>query len=331
MEPSDLAHDDDDPLPPLAQQEIGREYHGASLLDALDALWGPVDRHRVHHAARNRQLHLNGEPAGPSITLRNGDLIELYLEPAELSRQVDTRIPWLHREDHFGVAAKPTGLPFDASRGRSGHSTIEHLQAGSPSGARPRPLHRLDKETSGVVVVAFDNKTERELAAALADGTAWIEYMVVLRWPPAEDEGCIDLPLAHGRRSDQGLHADPEHGRQARTHWKVAERWGSFALMRVRPEAGRSHQVRAHLAAFGHPILGDARYGEDGVIMLSQLKLDYRPKRRKPERPLLERPALHAERFVHEGLGLDLRAPVPHDLEVLIRQLKRLHERGNIA
>lgn len=327
MPPSDAAPDDELRVPTV-QHEVGREHHGSSLLDAVDALWGPVDRRRVHEAVRKQQVELNGEAAGPAITLRNGDVIELYLDPEALARRAEQTIPWLHLDEQLGVAVKPAGLPFDASRGRTGQSVVERLGADAPAGTRARPVHRLDKETSGVVPVAFSRAEEQRLGAAFAAGEAFVEYFAVLRWPPAESAGLIDVPLIHGRRSDQGLHPDPDHGSPARTHWEIVERWGSFARLRVRPEGGRSHQVRAHLAALGHPVLGDRRYGEDAQIMLSQLKLDYRPKRGRPERPLLRRPALHAERFVDRERDLDITAPLPDDLSVLARQLERLAARN---
>lgn len=307
-----------------AAHEVGREHHGASLLDLLDALWGPVDRSRVHAAVKRRRIQLNGEPGGPSVTLRTGDLVELLLPPDQLLRRVSQALPLLHRDDELLVAAKPAGLPFDAGRGRTGASAVERLAGDLPKDRRPHAVHRLDKETSGVVVLALGRDAERALQTALAENRAWVEYLAVIRWPPAEDEGVLDIPLLHGRRSDQRLTPDEDHGRPARTHWRIQERLGDFAVLSLRPEGGRSRQVRAHLAAMGHPVMGDSAHGEDSRVLLSQLKLGYRPKRGKPERPLLERPALHAARFVDEQRGVRVEAPLPRDLEVLLAQLRRL-------
>ncbi|GJM20683.1 MAG: pseudouridine synthase [Planctomycetota bacterium] len=307
-----------------ASHEVGREHNGSSLLDALDAIWGPVDRQRVHAATRQAKLRLNGETAGPSVTLRSGDLIELLLPADQLQRRASERTPILFQNDELLVAAKPAGLPFDAGRARSGSSAVERLASKLPKERRPHAVHRLDKETSGVVVLALGRQAERDLQAALQASEAWIEYLAVIRWPPPEDEGVIDVPLLHGRRSDQRLSPDPDHGRPACTHWTITERLGDFAVLNVRPEGGRSRQVRAHLAALGHPVVGDFTHGEDSRVMLSQLKVGYKAKRGRPERPLLERPALHAARFVDPRNDRVVEAPLPRDLEVLLAQLRRL-------
>jgi len=325
-QPSPPGEPDVDHEPPVieATHEVGREHNGSSLLDVLDAIWGPVDRPRVHAAVKARRIQLNGEPGGPAVTLRTGDLVELLLPPDQLLRRPSEALPVLHRDDTLLVAAKPAGLPFDAGRGRTGSSAVERLASELPKDRRPHAVHRLDKETSGVVVLALGRDAERALQADLSEDRAWVEYVAVIRWPPPEDEGTLDIPLLHGRRSEQRLTPDHDHGRPAKTHWRVAERLGDFAVLHLRPEGGRSRQVRAHLAAMGHPVMGDSSHGEDSRVLLSQLKLGYRPKRGKPERPLLERPALHAARFVHEPRGLRIEAPLPRDLEVLIAQLRRL-------
>jgi len=275
----------------------------------------------VRRAGAGGELLLNGAPAGPSVTLKLGDVLQLLVSPETLARQTQLSVSLLHRADGLVLAAKPSGLPFDSSR-RGGSCALDSIQA-LCDGSRPRPLHRLDKETSGVVVAALNRDTAEHMAAEFSADRAQVEYLAVVRGPMPDERGEIDLALGKGRRSSATLRPDPGHGRESCTAWEVQERLSGFTLLKLMPQrGGRSHQVRAHLAALGNPALCDAAYHEDDRILMSQLKLRYRPKRGKPERPLLARPALHARAFRHDDLVVE--APLPEDLEVLLAQLRRL-------
>ena len=301
--------------------EVSREHHGTSLFDFLDAILGPLDRPAVRLAADSKLVLLNGEPGGPSVTLKSGDQVELLLPQEALRRQAPDDLEILTREEKLIIAIKPTGVAFDAGRANRGDSALERLNE-QIEGARPRAPHRLDKFTSGLVVAALDRRSEAELAGAFKDGSATMEYLVVVRRPPKADEGTIDIRLGKSKRSEAVLQPDPKRGRLCVSHWKVIERLRGFAVLSVIPEGGRSHQVRAHLACQGFPALCDRDYGEDDRILLSQLKLHYRAKRGLPERPLLARPAVHAATF--RWAGREVTAPLPEDLDVLLKQLRRL-------
>jgi 23S rRNA-/tRNA-specific pseudouridylate synthase len=299
--------------------EVDREHRGLSLFDFLDAVAGPLDRKALVSAARARLVLLNGEPAPAGSTVREGDLVHLELPREQLARAKAGSQPLLYRDASLVVAAKPSGLAFGESR-RGGESAVERLAEDAPGA---RAVHRLDKETSGVVVAALDRATEDALTAELREGGARIEYLAIARGTPDADTGRVDVPLGKRNRSAVRLDPDPEHGEPCATTWRVEERLRGFVVLRVVPEGGgRSHQVRAHLAAAGLTALCDALYGEDDRLLLSELKLGYRGKRGRPERPLLARPALHAERFVRGSQVVV--APLPEDLEVLLAQLRRL-------
>jgi 23S rRNA-/tRNA-specific pseudouridylate synthase len=280
----------------------------------------------VRRAAERGEVLLNGEPAGLSVTLKLGDALQLLVNPESMTRERREGVTLLLREEGLALASKPSGLPFDESR-HGGPSTVASLQE-LCGGRRPRLLHRLDKDTSGMVVAALDKDTAEQLTGEFAAERAQIEYLAVVRGPLPGDEGEVDLPLGKGNRSSATLRPDPRHGREAVTAWSVEERLSGFTILRLRPRrGGRSHQVRAHLAALGNPALCDASYHEDDRLLLSQLKLHYRPKRGRPERPVLARPALHAQRFTWErpwGEDLSVEAPLPEDLTVLLAQLRRL-------
>ncbi len=306
---------------PAVSFEIAREHHRVSLLDYLDALGEPVDRRLVDAAAREGRIRLNGEPVGRSETLKTGDLLELDVPVASLARRADESLVILHEDDDLLVASKPSGLPFDASRVGSGRSAVERLALLRP-GPRPRPVHRLDKDTSGLVIAARSRVAEDTLGHALRSGEARVEYLAIVRRPPRDDEGEVDVPLGKRKRTDAQLVPDERHGRPCRTLWRVEERFRGFGLLRLHAsDNGRSHQIRAHLAARGTPAVGDKLYGEDDRVFLSQLKLDYRRKRGRPERPILERPAIHAATLRRGDLVVE--APLPDDLAVFVAQLRR--------
>jgi 23S rRNA-/tRNA-specific pseudouridylate synthase len=299
--------------------EVNRDRKGLSLFDFVDAEIGPLDRKALQAAAHQGRVLVNGEPAATGLTLREGDVVQLSVPREGLQRRAPRELAVLHDGGGLLVADKPAGLPFSAGR-RGGTAALERLE-GQVAGVRA--VHRLDKETSGVLVAAVGRAAEERLLAALRAGEAQVEYVAVTRGTPREDEGRVDVPLAKRSRAGTRLEPDPAHGEPCATRWRIEERLRGFSVLRAVAEGGgRSHQVRAHLAAAGLTVLCDALYGEDDRLLLSQLKLDYRGKRGRPERPLLQRPALHAERFVHGGLAVA--APLPDDLAVLLAQLRRL-------
>ncbi len=305
----------------LAQHfEVCREHKGLSLFDFLDAVAGPLDRKRMLAATRQGQVRLNGQPVSASTTLRLGDLVELLLDAEELTRPAAPTLAMLYEAPHVVVANKPSGMAFGEGRRGGSGSAVELLRARF---AGLRPVHPLDKETSGVVVAALGKAQEADLDAAFDACSARVEYLTIVRSALMEDEGRVEVALGKRHRGANRLEPDPEHGAPASTCWKVEERLRGFAILRVWPEGrGRSHQVRAHLAALGWPALCDALYGEEDRLLLSTLKADYVAKRGRPERPLLAHPALHAERFVHGPLVVA--APLPEDWSVLLAQLRRL-------
>ncbi len=328
--------DSDDPAAPTDRTEarrfeVGREHKGHSLFDFLDAVAGPLDRKRLLASARAQQILLNGEVAGAGATLRAGDSVELLQPAEELAPTKDMDMPLLHEDQSLVVLDKPSGMPFGESR-RGGAAAVDLLRERWPSA---RPVHRLDKETSGVVVAALGRAAEEALAGAFRAGEARVEYLALVRGTLHDTEGRIDVPLGKHKKSDVRLVADPDRGDPCATAWRVEEALRGFVLLRLWPEGGgRSHQVRAHLAAAGMPALCDKLYGEDDRLLLSQLKLEYRAKRGRPERPILVRPAVHAERFVPSVAGLsggggsrDAKAvcsPLPPELAVALIQLRRL-------
>ncbi len=322
-----------------ASFEVAREHKGLSVFDFLDAVCGPIDRKTLVSAAHRGRVRVNGEATAAGTTLSQGDSVELDDDPAQLERRRGERLSVLRRGPGLLIADKPSGLPFDAG-GRGGPSALGQLSELKGDGPSPRPAHRLDKQTSGLVIAALGREPLERLTAALVSGAAQIEYVAIVRGKLPAESGVVDVPLGRkNRRATVGLFPDQDHGDPATTTWTVEEQWRGYCRLRLVPEGGgRSHQVRGHLSALGHPALCDRLYGEDDRLLLSRLKIDYRSKRGRPERPILQRPAVHAERLslpselAGELLGADapdqepveVVAPLPQDLEVLLSQLRRL-------
>lgn len=302
--------------------EVGREHRGRSLYEALDALVGPIDRKALAGALRQGLVRLNGVPGALGTTMRVGDEITLHLPVEGLRRRHAATLPILYESETLIVADKPSGMPFDTPRGGLGGSALSALSEHLGPGRRARAAHRLDKLTSGLVVAGIGAEPTRVLAEALQSGAAVLEYLVIVRGRLPDAQGQVDVPLRRRRRKDNRVEPDPDHGEAAFTAWSVVEALRGFSILHAVPRGGRSHQVRAHLAAIGHPALCDALYREDDRLMLSELKLDYRPKKGRPERPLLERAALHAQRFTWNDV--DVVSPLPRDLEVVLSHLRRL-------
>jgi RluA family pseudouridine synthase len=188
-------------------------------------------------------------------------------------------------------------------------------------------VHRLDKDTSGVLIYARSPEAHRDLSASFESRSVAKAYRALVRGLPAWDETVCELPLsADGDRLHRTV-VDAHHGKRSLTAFAVIERYKDCALVEAKPETGRTHQVRVHLSALGHPCLCDPLYGDGDPLLLSKLK-----KRWKgdpfAERPLLSRAALHAlsAEFPLPGSGerLKVEAPLPKDMRAAISQLSKI-------
>jgi 23S rRNA pseudouridine1911/1915/1917 synthase len=214
----------------------------------------------------------------------------------------------LHFEDdHLMVVDKPAGVVVHPARGhRTG--TLAQALAGRAGGGdeewRAGIVHRLDRDTSGLLVVAKDDRTHRALKAALASRAIEREYLALVDGRPSARRGTIDAAIGRDRRVRTRISTETDEPREARTHFVLERPLPAASLLRVTLETGRTHQIRVHLAAIGHPVCGDPEYGVAG-------------------RYGLERQFLHAValRFDHPVTGehLDVSSPLPDDLARALR------------
>jgi 23S rRNA pseudouridine1911/1915/1917 synthase len=190
-------------------------------------------------------------------------------------------------------------------------------------------VHRIDKETSGLIIFAKTEKSHCSLNNQLENRTTEKEYQAICVGEAKDDEGRIDLPLSEDRAKKGRMRTDGVGGKKAVTTYRVLKRFAGFSFIEARPETGRTHQIRVHLKAIGLPILGDSMYGGGGGFFLSQIKPGYRSK--GDEKPLLERTALHASRLTFGHPANDQRvtfeSDLPKDMSIVLSYLKRFRGR----
>lgn len=265
-------------------------------------------------------VSLRGRPIERSASVRAGDVLEFSFPDVEPSRlvAVPIRLDVLFEDKWLLAINKPAGMVVHPGAGTREdtlvHALLAHC-AGSLSGIggveRPGIVHRLDRETSGVMIVAKTDQAHRELARQFAERTVVKEYLALVAGVPRLLSGSIRKPIGRNVRQRHKM-AVVEGGRASWTDWEIVERFGELAaLVSCSLHTGRTHQIRVHLSSIGHPLLGDTAYGWKANTRL----------KRHPGRVML-----HAARLslAHPATGkaLDLRAPLPADFRAQIAALK---------
>jgi len=240
-------------------------------------------------------------------------------------------------EDEYLLALdKPAGLLTSPDRYDPQRPNLMKLLhtaiAGGKSWARERGLnylmnaHRLDFETSGVILLAKSKPALVALANLFGSEKPFKQYAAFAQGTPTEDKFEVDARLAPHPTRTGLMRVDPKNGKHSRTVFEVLEKFSGWTLLRCQPLTGRTHQIRVHLRHAGLPIVGDELYGGKS-LRLSRLKPDYRLKRGHEERPLISRVALHAEQLTlpHAVTGetLTISAPWPKDLRVAVKYLRQ--------
>ena len=242
-----------------------------------------------------------------------------------------SRLEILWHSDHALAIQKPAGLATIPGRGEA-DSVLEQLarQMGvpysGPDDPRLRVVHRLDKDTSGVLLFALSREAQQHFSHQFQNNTIQKQYLALVRGKPLENDGVIDAPIAPHPTSPKRMAVINHAGRHARTEWRAETRFRAFTLLRCFPKTGKTHQIRVHLTHVGLPLAIDPLYGSRGPIFLSQIKRGYRPTRGEQERPLIARLTLHAERLRFVGLDgapVEIVAPIPRDLRAVLNQLDK--------
>jgi 23S rRNA pseudouridine1911/1915/1917 synthase len=330
-----------EPLDDLEPEDGVRTFTAPSAaanmrLDAYLARAIPdISRARVQLLTENGQVTVDGKPGKSKQKLKGGEVIEIEGEPQPAPLHAtaeDIPLTIVYEDADLAVIDKPAGMMVHAGSGAPEHNTgtlvnalLHHFgqQLSDVGGAlRPGIVHRLDKQTSGLIVVAKNDLTHRKLAEMFSARTLSKTYLALVHGHIADDEGTISLPIARDLVRRIRMTTRRADGRSAISHWTVLDRlktaYGPFTLVEVRIETGRTHQIRVHMQAIGHPVVGDFLYGAPHLIQ----PLD----KFNPAGPLeLERNFLHAAELELDhprtGQPLHLTSPLPPELTAFLTSL----------
>jgi 23S rRNA pseudouridine1911/1915/1917 synthase len=230
-----------------------------------------LSRSRLQKLIEEGNIQLNGQICtAKKTTVREGDRLEIIIPPAQPLELQPEAIPLeiLYEDDYLIIINKPAGLVVHPGPGHENGTLVNALLSHCPNLAgiggvqRPGIVHRLDKDTTGALVIAKTDYAHQHLQKQLKAKTARREYLGVVYGVPAQESGTINLPIGRhrGDRKKMAVVAIEKGGREAITHWQILERLGNYTLMQFRLETGRTHQIRVHSTQIGHPIVGDPVY-----------------------------------------------------------------------
>jgi 23S rRNA pseudouridine1911/1915/1917 synthase len=292
---------------------------------------------RLRGMIGNGEIRLNGHRCGAGRYVQGGDVVQL-------SDRLDTGVPpvesplelqILHEDESHLCVFKPAG--HNVLPGRGGHgdefyiSLLAWVNRDSPSGGpycRPHVVHRLDRQTSGVLLVAKTVEAGRALGRQFERRLVQKTYLALVEGAFPRDEAVLDIPLARQPGHIVKMIADPRNGKQSLSEVKVAERFGHFTLLRVQPRTGRQHQIRVHLSAAGYPLLVDLLYGRRDCLAGRDVNTIVGGNLCAPDDVLMARMPLHAAAIAYAhpvtGDAMTWEAPLPEDFCALLALLRQV-------
>ena len=279
-----------------------------------------------------------GKPIKASLKLAVGTRVRIEVPPPrKISlKPVPLPIQFLHEDDHLAVIDKPAGLTVHPGPHLEEPTLVNALLhwiddlSGIGGVERPGIVHRLDRETSGVLIVAKNDLAHQGLSDQFKKRTVKKTYLAVSRGELRRSEGTLDGPIGRSRsHSKKMIIAAEGEGREARTDYMVREVYEGYSLIECHPHTGRTHQIRVHLASIRLPIACDKLYGREKAIHASSLRGE---KKEPGELPVMERHALHAAKicFTHPATSeeMNFSAPLPDDMSSLLENLRKYCSRG---
>ncbi len=313
---------------------VPQEHAGKRLDQFLATQLEDVSRARVQELIACEKILLNGTRAKPSIKLRGGEQIAVLgpaARPALRAIAEDIPLDIVYEDDDLAIVNKPSGMMVHVgagatedqrNRGTLVNALLHHFTTLSSIGGEMRPgiVHRLDKETSGLMVVAKTDASHRKLAAQFARRQVKKTYLALVHGWPKKDSGTIAASITRDRIRRTRMTTNATGGREALSHYRVLRRletsYGKFTLLEVKIDTGRTHQIRVHLSSLGHSVVGDTLYGAPREIRVGRAGAIS-----------LSRNFLHAAElsFSHPRTGqkLALQAPLPPALQGFLEMLNK--------
>ena len=290
--------------------------HAGIRLDAFLSADGTLTRSQAARLIAEGRVRVNGKPAAKSARLSGGETVTVdvpQLRETALPPQ-DIPLDVVYEDDDVIVVNKPTGLVVHPAPGHPDGTLVNallHHCGDSLSGIggekRPGIVHRIDRDTSGLIIAAKNDAAHLALSAQLKDHSLSRTYECLVTGNMKQDSGTVDAPIGRSSADRKKMAVVPT-GRRAVTHWEVVARYPGVTHLRCRLETGRTHQIRVHMAYIGHPILGDTVYGA-----------------KKPV-PGLTGQCLHAAglRFIHPRTGepVELHCPLPPEFTAMLQKLQ---------
>ena len=290
--------------------------HAGVRLDAFLSADGALTRSQAARLIAEGRVRVNGKPAAKSARLSVGETVTVdvpQLRETALPPQ-DIPLDVVYEDDDVIVVNKPTGLVVHPAPGHPDGTLVNallHHCGDSLSGIggekRPGIVHRIDRDTSGLIIAAKNDAAHLALSAQLKDHSLSRTYECLVTGNMKQDSGTVDAPIGRSSADRKKMAVVPT-GRRAVTHWEVVARYPGVTHLRCRLETGRTHQIRVHMAYIGHPILGDTVYGA-----------------KKPV-PGLTGQCLHATglRFIHPRTGepVELHCPLPPEFTAMLQKLQ---------
>jgi len=305
---------------------------GERLDRFLAAAQRDLSRSRLQALIRAGCVTVAGRAGRASQRLRSGERVLVQIPPARRTVLEPEAIPLVvvHEDEHLLVVDKPAGLVVHpgagVARGTLVHALLHHAPAIAGVGGEGRPgiVHRLDKQTSGLMVVAKTPMAHRALVEMLRTRAVRRTYLALVWGAPRAAAGTIEGLIGRDPRNRQRMAVVTRAGKRARTRWRVRERFGLATLLEVGLDTGRTHQIRVHLAHIGHPVVGDPVYRGRGKDQLSGTQAER--SLRSALLGILPRQALHATElgFPHPVTGETLRfaSPLSGDLLLALERLR---------
>lgn len=279
----------------LLAEPLGSRSHAQRLIDA-------------------GRVRVNGTPRPKRHIVAAGEMVEVEAAGPEQETEAasESALMIAYEDEFLLVVDKPAGMVVHPARGHRAGTLSQAVAAIAVGGDEPERagiVHRLDRDTSGLLVVARSDAVHRQLRSMLASRRLKREYLALVEGHPSARTGTIDAPIGRDRRDRLAMSIDSDSPREARTHFEIEELLPRASLLRVTLDTGRTHQIRVHLAAIDLPICGDPAYGVPG-------------------RYGLDRQFLHAARLAFEHPvtreQLDVRSELPEDLRAALRQARKL-------